>query len=197
MAEDLHTLLVNAQVPGPYILVGHSLGGLTVRFYADRYPEDVVGMVLVEAAHPDEPQQAMALVTPELLDENTSVRTWYQGMTQVDPTKNPEYWDLETSFEQARALGALGSLPLVVLTRDPEDPEPQLQLIQRFIGPGFPAELSQEIDRGFLSLQQELAALSTESSHTIVSGTSHLMPMDRPDAIVDAIQTVVERVRAE
>jgi pimeloyl-ACP methyl ester carboxylesterase len=52
-AAELRTLLANAGVTGPYVLVGHSLGGLSVRMFADRYPDEVAGMVLVEASNPD------------------------------------------------------------------------------------------------------------------------------------------------
>jgi pimeloyl-ACP methyl ester carboxylesterase len=51
---DLHTLLTNAGVPGPYVLVGHSIGGLYVREFAARYPDEVAGLVLVDAAHPEQ-----------------------------------------------------------------------------------------------------------------------------------------------
>jgi pimeloyl-ACP methyl ester carboxylesterase len=51
IVEELHTLLLNAGIEGPYMLVGHSAAGKHVRLYADRYPHDVVGMVLVDARH--------------------------------------------------------------------------------------------------------------------------------------------------
>ncbi len=51
-ARELHTLLQNANVPGPYILVGHSLGGLPVRVFAHEYPSDVAGVVLIESMNP-------------------------------------------------------------------------------------------------------------------------------------------------
>jgi pimeloyl-ACP methyl ester carboxylesterase len=51
-ARELHTLLTNAQIPGPYVLVGHSLGGLSVRTFADGYPDRVAGMALIEASNP-------------------------------------------------------------------------------------------------------------------------------------------------
>ena len=51
---ELHALLDKAGIEGPYVLVGHSLGGLYSRVYADRYPEDVAGMVLVQSMHPDQ-----------------------------------------------------------------------------------------------------------------------------------------------
>jgi pimeloyl-ACP methyl ester carboxylesterase len=53
IAGELHTLLGNAGIDGPYVLVGHSFGGLYVRMYAARFPKEVKGMVLVDASHPD------------------------------------------------------------------------------------------------------------------------------------------------
>ena len=53
IAHELHTLLGNAGIDGPYVLVGQSFGGLYVRMYAARYPKEVEGMVLVDASHPD------------------------------------------------------------------------------------------------------------------------------------------------
>ena len=52
IVNELHTLLTNARTKGPYVLVGHSFGGLAVRLYAAQYPEEVVGMVLVDPTHP-------------------------------------------------------------------------------------------------------------------------------------------------
>ena len=53
IARELHTLLGNARIDGPYVLVGQSFGGLYVRMYAARFPKEVEGMVLVDASHPD------------------------------------------------------------------------------------------------------------------------------------------------
>lgn len=51
IAAELHELLHRAGVPGPYLLVGHSFGGYTVRVFADRYPDEVAGLVLVDVSH--------------------------------------------------------------------------------------------------------------------------------------------------
>jgi pimeloyl-ACP methyl ester carboxylesterase len=53
-AQDLHTALINAGIPGPYVVAGHSYGGLVVRAFTDLYPEEVTGMVLIDASHPDQ-----------------------------------------------------------------------------------------------------------------------------------------------
>ena len=54
IADELHTLLDRARVPPPYVLVGHSFGGLVVRIFAGRHPERTAGLVLVDPAHPEE-----------------------------------------------------------------------------------------------------------------------------------------------
>ena len=56
-AEELHTLLHNAGVAPPFVLVGHSMGGLDVRMYASLYRAEVAGLVLVDASHPDQPRR--------------------------------------------------------------------------------------------------------------------------------------------
>lgn len=66
IAGELHTLLGNAEISGPYVLVGHSFGGLYVRMYNDLYPNEVEGMVLVDSSHPEQSaRSAGAQTTPE------------------------------------------------------------------------------------------------------------------------------------
>ena len=86
MVNDLHTLLVNANVPAPYLLVGHSLGGYNVRLYASQYPKEVVGIVLVDSAHPDQWSEFSAVLPPE-------------SRPPTDPFSNPERMDLIASAE--------------------------------------------------------------------------------------------------
>jgi pimeloyl-ACP methyl ester carboxylesterase len=61
IAAELHALLESAAIAGPLILVGHSIGGVYTRVYARLYPEDVVGMVLVDSSHPDQLRRSPAL----------------------------------------------------------------------------------------------------------------------------------------
>jgi pimeloyl-ACP methyl ester carboxylesterase len=65
-AEELHTLLKNANIPGPYIMVGHSLGGLTVRVFVHDYASEVVGVVLIDSMTPQQFAQAPTDVQPRL-----------------------------------------------------------------------------------------------------------------------------------
>lgn len=81
MAAELHTLLQNAEIEGPYILVGHSLGGLNVRMYASLYPEGVVGVVLVDAAHEESLTRFPAEFT-QILKQQNGTRVVMQLMAQ-------------------------------------------------------------------------------------------------------------------
>src|SRR6266571_5585633 len=62
IVRELHTLLVKAGVPGPYVLVGHSFGGLNMRLYAYTYPQDVAGLVLVDSSHENDPTALKAIM---------------------------------------------------------------------------------------------------------------------------------------
>ena len=74
MVHDLHTLLDNANIAGPYVLVAHSMAGFNARLYASQYPQDVAGMVLVDVSHPDSEARWLALLPPESPDESWELK---------------------------------------------------------------------------------------------------------------------------
>jgi pimeloyl-ACP methyl ester carboxylesterase len=61
IVDDLHTLLANAQIEPPYVLVGHSIGGVYARMFEQEYPEEVLGLVLVDSSHPEQVKRYPAL----------------------------------------------------------------------------------------------------------------------------------------
>jgi hypothetical protein len=89
VVSALHTLLANLETEGPYVLVGHSGGGLLVRLYADYYPDDVVGLVLVESVHEE-----------------------WVSLDSIDGL------DLQPIVARLKAAQPLGDLPLVVLSAE-------------------------------------------------------------------------------
>lgn len=104
IVQDLHTLLAKAGAAGPYVLVGHSLGGLYAILYANQYPKDIVGMVLVDSAHQDQVAREEALMTPEQAKHD------HEGLEQ-----NQEGIDIDGILAEVRATNWHSSIPLYVL----------------------------------------------------------------------------------
>jgi pimeloyl-ACP methyl ester carboxylesterase len=188
MAADLYALLANADVPGPYVLVGQSVGGLNVRVYAARYPKDVVGMVLVDSMHEDQFLTLGPMLPPPYPGEPAALTGVRQFWTKdwTDPTKNVEGIDFPVSCEQGRAVTSLGDLPLVVLTADWEQ-APELR--------EAPAEFRSLWAERWWALQSSLAALSSQSTHLLVPGSGHFIQRDAPEAVVAAIRQVLDMAR--
>ena len=207
IAEELHALLHNAGVSPPYILVGHSMGGYDVRLYASLYGGDVTGMVLVDSSHPDQQKRLPPAINdldagwlreaeflefttpfglPRLLgfcSHDDEVRAadcnFHSARENV-----AELRAFPESAAQAAATGSLGNLPLAVLSHDPDKPQPDL-----------PEDLVKPFHDAWAQMQEELAQLSTRSTHVIAKNGGHYIQLDRPDVVIEAVRNVVEQAR--
>ena len=203
IATDLHTLLERADITGPLVMVGHSLGGLYVLDYAARYPQQVAGMVLLDAT----PPTAFTALPdyPGIYDMLTTLTGLFPGLARLGvnnlvnsfgdaelpaQTRDQVRADLSTAGQarserdelamvptmmaQARDVTDLGDLPLYVLTA-PVDTQ-----------------------TNWLAPQMDLAALSDNSVHLVVAGASHQSLLDnQADATVSsqAVTQVVDAAR--
>ncbi len=185
MVADLHTLLKKANVPGPYILVGNSLGGFNARLYAHKYPDEVAGLVLVDSMHADQFAQIEKALPPETPNDPEEFKAFRQSFTQdyKDPTKNPEGFDQLASHEQGRAVTSLGDLPMIVLAAS--------EFRMRIPDPRFGAFMQNM----WHELQKDLARLSSNGKFIAVKDSGHFIQIDKPQAVIDAIYEVVEQVR--
>lgn len=172
--DDLVKVLEVADVPGPYVLVGHSFGGHVVRLFADQYPDDVVAMVLVDSAHEDQAQRQA-----ERLEHLLSPEAWADIVIPAD-SDNPERMGLAASGALVAQADSLGDLPLTVLEAGGQDP-------------GDLDEVQQGMVDLWSSFQVELAALSTNSTHTVVPNSGHFIQIDQPDVVVEAIRSAVSQ----
>jgi pimeloyl-ACP methyl ester carboxylesterase len=179
---DLHELLSAAKVPGPYVLVGHSFGGLNILVYALNYPRSVTGIVFVDAL----PPQLRKQMTPSLWKTYSELN--------AQPLPGLRYKELETmdfsmsidQVQRALAQTTLPATPMVVLAKDrPFHLE----------GLGIPAGFSEKLDAAWRRAQQQLAASIAHVPLTVVE-TSHDVSFERPDVVIDAIRRVVEAVRS-
>jgi pimeloyl-ACP methyl ester carboxylesterase len=169
-ARDLHVLLERAHVPGPYVLAGHSLGGMFALTYAHRYPAEVGGIVLLDSMHPRQ-HNAFAGMDPLLALVPTLARTGLANLLfdrkDGDPTAQArqvvrDVEEMPAELNRAVKLTSLGNKPLIVLSA----------------GTGSLP--------GWAGQQNDLATLSTDSVHRTIPGATHASLIDDH---VDAAQS--------
>lgn len=188
VVTDLHALLQAASETGPYVLVAHSIGGLFVRLYASTYPDEVAGMVLVDASSEDQVDRYTQITPPKLVDAVVlSSQNPPADLTAVYP--QVERILIEESSEQVRtAVGRrpMRPMPLVVLTRgNPASAEAVLP-------PGISAD---EFDDVWHQLQRQLAQLVPGVRQIIATNSGHYIQLDRPQLVIEATRAVVDAVR--
>jgi pimeloyl-ACP methyl ester carboxylesterase len=204
IAADLHTLLERAQVPGPYVLAGHSFGGLYVQSFAAQFPDQVAGMVLLDSTAPKPgPAQPINAGSGDMVHRVAALaaasahlgvgRLIAMGSYGSLPSRSRDearansstaahldsfieefFGGADTSMQQASALTSLNGKPLIVLTADEGINDDQWQ-----------------------SKQDRMAALSTNSLHRHANATHDSLLDDEADAAVasQAVHDVVVAVR--
>jgi pimeloyl-ACP methyl ester carboxylesterase len=205
ISSELHTLLKGADTEGPYVLVGHSYGGLYAQMYAARYPKQVAGVVLVDSTHPEqftrspegramyEQTRRMSAFVPWLTRLGvTRLTNFYPAHPDLPPKQRAQIEAFNSSTQQwvttveefgatpetsaqVRSMGSLGDEPLAVITAGQQTPD-------------------------WLEMQDELAALSPNSIHRVVDGATHeSLLYDKGDSQVTsaAIEQVVEAGRTD
>lgn len=205
IAQELHALLQAAAIPPPYILVGHSMGGYDVRLFANLYPSEVAGVVLVDASHPDQesrlPLDLRNLEGTELRENEFLEYSILFGIPRLLRLCDDDAFSraAECNFHSARegvaemralaesarqtaAAGSLGNLRLAVLSHDPEKPSSEL-----------PPDLAKATNEAWEKMQEDLAHLSTRGAQSIARNSSHYIQLDRPDLVIATIREVIDR----
>ncbi len=198
-AKELHTLLTKANEPGPYVLVGHSMGGYTVRVYAHDYPDEVSGLVLIDPQNLSTSNAATTNRAPKpggtsiaslmahfgiarlLAGPLGSIQELPQGDKQaytayaVAPRSVQTFLDegrgMSEGGAQARAVTTLGALPLIVLSR------------------------GKDMDAESAASQQRYLQLSSAGQHLVADKSDHRIMIEQPEAAIAAIVKMVEQVR--
>lgn len=211
LVEDLRTLLRCAEIGPPYVLVGGSAGGLIVEFFARTYPEEVVGLVLIDALDgevlarlPRASAHVMKMVSLgqicarlgvlHLLDPFSLKKLPLddEGIIRSVLTYRAAAWDaarcflktLEKSEADLRAAPPLRpDLPLRVLTHS---------LVGDLLGPRPDLGLLREIEPIWQAQQASLARRSSRGAQIIAEKSGHRITAQRPDLVLQAIQEVIE-----
>lgn len=179
--QDLHALIQNAGIPGPFILVGHSIAGYNLALYTYHYPEQVVGLVCVDCRPPMFDKNMLDALGEEQPDESQDIKDQCKFLTQG--VENVEYLDIVASAVQAQKVTSLGDVPLVVLVAEksvtPDPPASSIDIL---------------FDKVWLESSEEFSKLSSRGRMEIVPGVDHGTIPDS-DAVTKAIQEVVEAAR--
>jgi pimeloyl-ACP methyl ester carboxylesterase len=198
-AKELHTLLAKANEAGPYVLVGHSLGGYTMRVYAHDYPAEVVGLVLIDPQALPKPDVAAPKPAPkpggtslpwlmarigvarllagplgsiqDLPPEDKQAYTASAVTPRFVQTFLDEGMGMSEGGAQARAVTTLGALPLIVLSRGKDQ------------------------DADWAASQAGYLRLSTDSQQLFADQSGHRIMIEQPEAAVAAIAKMVEKLR--
>lgn len=214
VVRELHALLTAANVPGPYVLVGHSIGAVHMRMFAYAYPHLVAGLVLVDGAHENQTGRLDPEIAENWLDFTTTfeelshksheqIIAHFLGSRSIDEVPDitkmmldrlrPENMRalLEDTASTASLikqgeveLPSLGDIPLISLTATVPAP-PQ----------GMTEEQSRQMLEAIQQCQREITQLSSRGKQIMVADAGHAIHHQQPQAVIDAVREVVEMVR--
>ncbi len=219
MVEELHTLLKNSETPGPYILVGHSLGGANARLYASQYPDEVAGIVLVDASHEDQLEKIPQLpeqtwlkalrMFPRFLASTSVVRLLNQFHQTPNNPNNP--FDNESLKLAKRSTTKYIVTTMQEYKEFPEslkqlkasggmlDDKPLIVITAgKVLTPketGYSQKFIDEQTQAWQALQKDLVTKSTQGRQIIAENSDHDIPREQPQIIIDAVQELTKEIR--
>lgn len=201
-ARELHTLLQNARAPGPFVLVGHSSGGLTVRLFAHAYPADVAGIVLVDSMSPREAKLSASAAPPQTSTSasDLSIATLPARLGLLRLLAWPLQLKAGLAPKVADAYVAFAVTPRSVQTLLDESIGLGTGLMQAGevtsfgTTPLIVVSRGRDLDPDWQAMQAELLLLSSESQQVIADKSGHNVQLDQPESAAGAIVRMVERV---
>ena len=221
-AQDVHTMLQNAGVPGPYVLVGHSMGGAVMQVYASIYPQDVIGMVMVdtrtrgiEAKQPPEyvktnkmtEQGSYAFSIPGVL----RLLNWF-GVLRTVPTfeslppdlKEVAYgldWNSRAFAYQKASIPIDEQREALFVSAGPLPDVPLIVIAhgKTDLSPGVNAaeDIALQADQIWLDEMKKLSTETSQGTYIVAEKSGHSIQLEQPDVVIDAIRSIVEKVGAK
>ncbi|MCE7985009.1 MAG: alpha/beta hydrolase [Caldilinea sp. CFX5] len=212
MVEELYTLLNKAGESAPYLLVGHSFGGITMRRFVQQYPATVVGLVFVDSAH-----EAQGARMPALRNAAAQVNQQFRllsrlnafGLLALAPTQIPNRGLPAEELAQYRARLATSAYFAAAIAESEAFYTPventaattptelgDLPLIVLSRGqamplPGLPVVENEALEQSWRVMQRELVALSSNSQQWLAASSGHDIQLQQPALVIAAIRQLV------
>jgi len=186
VARELRALLQALQIPPPYIFVGHSLGGLFIRFYAELYPDDVAAFVFLDPTTED--------MRPKL-DTAESREAWAAQLESLPPGARAEMQALPTLVNTAAEFGPPPDRPAVVIT-GMKPPELSAEQRAAMEAAGISDEKLREGQQRAWRLHESLAGKFTSVRHVAATQSGHYVHWDQPELVVREIRAVLAEVQS-
>lgn len=214
ISEELYNLLEAIQAPKPYILVGHSLAGCSLRPFIRDHGADIAGLVFVDVSHPAQNERGSEALQAQMSNSLPNIATLrfsagfgplriamnkknYNPKLPHDDPENVAYRQnryrsidgliaeikgVPAVLQQAKEINSFGAIPLTIISAQKEDYANYLQ----------DPELGAEMKVLWNQLQIELTELSTNSKRILATASGHMVPLEQPELIVDAIKEQLE-----
>lgn len=201
LVADLYGLLKNSGIQGPYLLVGHSFGGVNAQLFARRYPEDTAGLVLLDSSHPEQVERFLA--APISLNTAPSKRGLVQFAKPELPANLPaelatpvmqlimqrksrhamveEYFGFRESLQRVANADPMPDVPVIVISHG-----------QRIWPNTSKGDL---IERLWVELQADLANGVSRAAHLVASNSGHHIHLDQPNLVWDAAAELIRMHR--
>jgi len=173
--SDLQRLLEHAHIYPPYVLVGHSYGGLLARLFARAHAKETAGVVLVDAMGRNQTRRQLAIWP----------RSQAQGVRRRLARPVRDGVDLSPGEALASRVRSLGDTPLAVITAGRPNAESRR----------MPASLARALERLWGTMQDELAALSSDHVHLVALRSDHVVQHGQPRVVIRAVQAVIRAAR--
>jgi len=207
IAGELHTLLGNAGIAGPYVLVGHSLAGKNVRLFALQHPDEVVGMVLVDARgeYVDEhtsPAEAQAFQQAMARQGTIYGLARALGVVRLVGASQEGTPALPSETRLAMALFTTGQRDIATTAAEGQQRAADDRQLQAAPSLGalplivLAAGQNMEQTPYWAEAQRRQAALSTNGRLIVAAGSGHAIHLEQPAVVIDAVQQVVKQARS-
>ena len=185
---DLHALLKASGERGPYVVVGHSMGGAMARLYASEYPQDVSGLVLIDYtpynARKSMTDEQWALWKPLLGSPSEEELALYPDL---------EWFDTQLNLQQALAAAPLKPMPLIVLSADePLDLTPYVEDGSLPLTAEEAKEFGKLLFQAFVDARADLVSQVPGARHITNTHSGHYIHQEQPQLVIDSIREVVD-----